>query len=636
MHSLLLTLRHNIVLDTDVALAQEELGSICNIPHGALIPVIGERGLRDWLDAKVVSGGGLEHRFVLDSRHRKNTTAFVLENATPSQLVAVISRAAFIQEVVMAGGPPGVELNQWSRFIRSRQTTGGWTTRAIPIATILEYSALLVTRRDRIGSISSALDQLLAWLLDEAPLTTGLAVSLADALTAKKTTLYLTHELHLYKGKFFPRLVHGLINRYVPKGKGIICDPFAGSGTALLEASLLGFDAVGLDVDPTSVLVSQNKTSLASVDCKEIQAVTAAMHGATESSQCSLFEMDLAYSTKNWKQHRIPVPEPMRSRLKKRGMEEGYDLLGEIEREAAISLTLIAQAPPHLRALFRVCLSHALTKKLRLRFVGIGNGRFTFDVAKVSVLELFLKKGMHVVALAEVFAWLKRASPASLGKITVHRASAMNMAEYVRPGSIDLVVTSPPYIPASSGREHYARARAIPLVLTGAASLEELDDLDSAFIGEMNPDISPESIEPFPEVLQRSLLYLRNDEQRNPKYLPTLRYYSEMRTVLQQISNSLSSNGAALMVVAKSHTFYVHKTKQIVHTLEADKIMCAVGLESGLEVERVIDVPLQKSGGLNARPRSTDEYSEAVIVFRRTSRNISKKVKNTREAAVFA
>jgi hypothetical protein len=481
---------------------------------------------------------------------------------------------------------------------------------------VLEYSAPLVFKRDRVGSLVPALDALVELLLDETSVGNGLSSYINTALEAKKTTLYLSHELHLYKGKFFPRLVHSLINRYAPPA-GAIVDPFAGSGTALLEASLLGYDSIGIDVDPTSVLISQHKTVLASVDPAELLEVCAAMETAVENHQSRLFFEERSYDVSLWRKHLIRVPEPMKSRLAKRGDEEGYDLLGEIERDAAIALTLISQVPAHLQSLFRVCLSHALTKKIRLRFVGIGNGRFTFDLAKIRVLELFLKKSYHMLAIAEVFSWLINAG-VKLGKVDVIRESAINVNKVIPPHSIDLIVTSPPYIPASSGREHYARARAIPLVLTGAATLDELEELDKAFVGEMSgSEKKTEDIEPMPPKVERTLHFLSNDEQRRPKYLPTFQYYRDIRQILGNIKHTLTDNGKALFVVADSHTFYIHKTKEILHTVDATGAICEIGEQAGLRVKEVIDVPLMKSGGPNARPRSTDDYSEAVVVFGR-------------------
>src|SRR5206468_1297618 len=43
------------------------------------------------------------------------------------------------------------------------------------------------------------------------------------------------HRLHPYLGKFVPQLVETLLRRYVPVG-GRVLDPFAGSGTTLVQA----------------------------------------------------------------------------------------------------------------------------------------------------------------------------------------------------------------------------------------------------------------------------------------------------------------------------------------------------------------------------------------------------------------
>ena len=70
----------------------------------------------------------------------------------------------------------------------------------------------------------------------------------------------LTHGLHKYPAKFFPELPRWIIQRYSKVGD-LILDPFMGSGTTNLEASLLGRDSVGIDVDPFSRFIAKVKTS---------------------------------------------------------------------------------------------------------------------------------------------------------------------------------------------------------------------------------------------------------------------------------------------------------------------------------------------------------------------------------------
>ncbi len=54
------------------------------------------------------------------------------------------------------------------------------------------------------------------------------------------------HRLHPYLGKFIPQLVERLLERYVRPG-GHVLDPFAGSGTTLVQALESGFDAAAFN-----------------------------------------------------------------------------------------------------------------------------------------------------------------------------------------------------------------------------------------------------------------------------------------------------------------------------------------------------------------------------------------------------
>ena len=620
MPHLLVVLRHNIYVETDVKLAEAEITVLCGADACLVRPITSLADLQQWITFSCPSIDNSILGFIFRKPRKTGTIAFIVENATTEAFLAIVNRASFVQEAVLLNADTASQQSLHDhRLVRYHLLPDEQLVAyGVPFATIFEYSAPLVFKRDKMSNISSALDALTRLLLDNTSPPSNLSKHLYEALEAKRTTLYLSHELHLYKGKFFPRLVHSLINRFAPVSRnGLICDPFAGSGTALLEASLLGYRSVGIDIDPTSVLISENKTTLAYTNPDELSQICEAIYNAVEGKNSGLFFQGRTYDISKSRSFQVSVPEPMHSRLQKRGREENYDLLGEIETDAAVALCLISQLPSHLQPLFRVCLSHALTKKIRLRFVGIGNGRFTFDVAKTRVLKMFVQKAYQSLAVCEAFAWLKN-SEVTLGEVTVFRDNAANISLLCGNDSIDLVVTSPPYIPASSGREHYARARAIPLILTGAASIEELDLIDSQFIGGMSTDVvNAEDILEMPEKVLRTLNFLKSDPQRQPKYLPTLHYYHDIRFVLDNIRKSLSSNGHALFVVANTHTFYVHKSKKVVHTVDATGAICEIGSQIGLNVDEIINVPLQKSGGLNARPRSTDEYAEAVIVFSR-------------------
>src|SRR5437762_5506105 len=66
------------------------------------------------------------------------------------------------------------------------------------------------------------------------------------------------NRLHPYLGKFIPQLVEALLARYVPSGR--VLDPFAGSGTTLVQALESGLDACGADVAAFNCLLMRVKT----------------------------------------------------------------------------------------------------------------------------------------------------------------------------------------------------------------------------------------------------------------------------------------------------------------------------------------------------------------------------------------
>jgi hypothetical protein len=68
------------------------------------------------------------------------------------------------------------------------------------------------------------------------------------------------HRLHPYLGKFVPQLVEALLERHLPRAKRVL-DPFAGSGTTLVQALESRRDATGIDVAAFNCLLMRVKTA---------------------------------------------------------------------------------------------------------------------------------------------------------------------------------------------------------------------------------------------------------------------------------------------------------------------------------------------------------------------------------------
>lgn len=75
----------------------------------------------------------------------------------------------------------------------------------------------------------------------------------------RSQTNAFTHDYHRYPAKFIPQIVRKLIEDYAPNHAQIVCDPFGGCGTTLVEAKMLGHESIGFDINPVAKLITQTK-----------------------------------------------------------------------------------------------------------------------------------------------------------------------------------------------------------------------------------------------------------------------------------------------------------------------------------------------------------------------------------------
>jgi hypothetical protein len=98
-----------------------------------------------------------------------------------------------------------------------------------------------------------------------------------DALPQSERTRHV-HGLHPYLGKFIPQLVEVFLRRVFRPGARVL-DPFAGSGTTLVEANAFGADAVGVDISAFNCLLCRVKLTPPSA------ALELALRGALEAAR---------------------------------------------------------------------------------------------------------------------------------------------------------------------------------------------------------------------------------------------------------------------------------------------------------------------------------------------------------------
>ena len=86
-----------------------------------------------------------------------------------------------------------------------------------------------------------------------------------DAVQTRERVSGLTHGFYRYPARFSPLFVRAAVEAFTKPGE-MVFDPFMGGGTTLVEAAVLGRQAVGTDVNSLSVFVSKVKTTVLSAN----------------------------------------------------------------------------------------------------------------------------------------------------------------------------------------------------------------------------------------------------------------------------------------------------------------------------------------------------------------------------------
>jgi DNA modification methylase len=269
-----------------------------------------------------------------------------------------------------------------------------------------------------------------------------LALSWSEAELPERERTKHVHRLHPYLGKFVPQLVEAFLLRYGRPGR-LVWDPFAGSGTTLVEANAFGARAAGCDVSAFNCLLTRVKTAeyerealLADVVALAAPAVASRRPEAPSDYLASWFAPRALAELLDFRDRIAGTSYPDLWRV----------VLSRAARSARLARHFDLDFPAEpVRGEYR-CFKHRRVCR------------------PVEEAEKFLRRYVRDAAQRVLeFADVRRSAAA-----TVLHGDARTLAP---PGPVDLVITSPPY----PGLIDYHEQHAYAFELLG---LERRDDLE--------------------------------------------------------------------------------------------------------------------------------------------------------------
>ncbi|MBM3156910.1 MAG: hypothetical protein FJ004_06460 [Chloroflexi bacterium] len=389
---------------------------------------------------------------------------------------------------------------------------------------------------------------------------------------------YGPHDIHEYRGKFFPQLVRALLNCSDILPGAVVMDPMCGSGTTLVEANLAGYEAVGSDLNPLSVLITKTKCSILRIHPSHIIEEYEHLREVLMVSRQRAQEGQLPYLSVLPKSDQRYLTTWFASHV-----------LVDLD---CIATTIRSMPPSGIRDLFWLCLSDILRLVSWQKIDDLRVRREVKPDADIDVIAEYLaqlgKTVRHVVA------FLLQEGNTGYENFEVMCADARDATKvFERRGrQIDAVITSPPYATALP----YLDTDRLSLVYLGLLPREAHRMTDREMIG--NREITSSSrARLWNEYLQSKqslprevgiLIDAVNDAYENTnvgfrrKNLPALlgKYFSDMAKVLRGVNELVKDDGHIFFVVGDNHTMAHGKRINI----ETGKLTGLIGEAVGLKL----------------------------------------------------
>jgi site-specific DNA-methyltransferase (cytosine-N4-specific) len=425
----------------------------------------------------------------------------------------------------------------------------------------------------------------------------------------RRVLRYGTHGVHEYRGKFFPQLVRAVLNIAGVKPGDIVLDPMCGSGTTLVEASLLGCTSVGLDINPLSVLMS-------SVKCAMLRTSPDVLAAEYES---------LRSDALNMRQHGDAVPWLERLPEKDHDYLRSWFSPRVLVDLDPIAVRVHATRNVACRGLFRLCLSNILRHVSWQKDADLRVRKEIHPDVNGDVVTEFVREIDRSVRIVLAFLYENNASQPGLAQIIEGDARSLAAASVPTGQShrkIKAVVTSPPYATALP----YLDTDRLSLCYLGLLSRPEHRIRQYEMIG--NREVTKTRHRDYWQEYQQRREELPKDvaavidrihqlnssarvgfRRRNLAAL-LARYFLDMCQVFQNIAAVLEPGGYVYVVIGNNHTIAGGQRVNI----ETDQLMSLLGQLIGFTLEYTIPMEMLASRDIFKKNAIA---SESILCFRK-------------------
>lgn len=376
---------------------------------------------------------------------------------------------------------------------------------------------------------------------------------------------YLIHDLHPYKGRFFPQLIKPLINAFC-KPKDTILDPFCGSGTTLLEANLLGIGGIGIDLNPMAYFITKVKMQCLNMEYDDVFVKCQQLLQKLKRRVMLLRENYGSYlklvdtNSKAYDLHQLLNSIPNREAWFNRGVLEELLLIRLSIEECQIS---------EIRDFMLLSLSAIVKNVSNWDSSSIRQRLLKVPKSNVLVFDNFQEKLEKNLVLLRSFQLIRSKIGAVKANYSVFNTDSRKL-DSVDDCSINAVITSPPY--STSASLPYIDTDKLSMYILGLLSPNLKSNLKTSIIGER--DISeyqrlrleeyftanyrdimiPSHIK---SIIKRLLVQNRKYKVgfRRRNLASTLyRYFNDMHKCINEMSRVIIPGGTICMVVGDGYT----------------------------------------------------------------------------------